>query len=214
MKQCTKCGETKPLDEFWKRKKAAPKHQGRHQQCAACMRGWYNNHRQENLTMLREQEQAWLAKAPAHYGRDSSRRYRARHGETLREKEKEYRRAYNRKNPDAYHLYYLANRDRFLERAKERKARRKGADGDGHTLAELHEYWRAEGMDPSVCTYCDESWEGWKTSAGDHVVPLSKGGADKVDNLVPCCRSCNSSKNDRLLHVEWTPPNMRLRNVS
>ena len=104
MKQCTKCGETKPLDEFWKRKKAAPTHQGRHQQCAACMRGWSNTHRQENLTMLREREQAWLAKAPAHYGRDSSRRYRARHGETLREKEKEYRRAYNRKIPDAYPL--------------------------------------------------------------------------------------------------------------
>ena len=209
MKQCTKCGETKPFDEFWKRKKAAPKHQGRHQQCAACMRGWYNNHRQENLTMLREREAAWRAKAPDDYGRDSSRRWRARHGETLREKEKEYRRAYKQRNPGAYHLYYLANRDRFLKKAQERKALRKGADGDGHTFAELHEYWRAEGMDPSVCTYCDESWEGWKTSAGDHVVPLSRRGSDRVDNLVPCCRSCNSSKNNRLLHVEWTPPNMR-----
>jgi hypothetical protein len=27
--------------------------------------------------------------------------------------------------------------------------------------------------------------------------------------LMPCCRSCNASKSDRLLHVEWTPPNMR-----
>ncbi len=214
MKECTKCGEMKPLDEFWKRKKAAPKHQGRQPQCAVCMRGWVNEYRQENLAMLREREIAWMAKAPTHYSRDRSRAWRVKQGETGRERERLSRAAWRRNNPDANHLYYLANKERFIKKAQERKALRKGADGDGHTFAELHKYWRGEGMDPSVCTYCDESWEGWKTSAGDHVVPLSKGGSDMVDNLVPCCRPCNSSKNDRVLYVEWTPPNMRLRNVS
>jgi 5-methylcytosine-specific restriction endonuclease McrA len=36
----------------------------------------------------------------------------------------------------------------------------------------------------------------------DHVVPLSRGGTHSDSNLVPCCRSCNSSKSDRLTE-EW-----------
>lgn len=30
----------------------------------------------------------------------------------------------------------------------------------------------------------------------DHVVPLAKGGADCLDNLMPCCRECNTWKAD------------------
>lgn len=33
----------------------------------------------------------------------------------------------------------------------------------------------------------------------DHVVPLSRGGSNALDNLVPCCTSCNSSKGARLV---------------
>ncbi len=36
----------------------------------------------------------------------------------------------------------------------------------------------------------------------DHVVPLSKGGEHSKDNLVPCCRSCNSRKNAKTPE-EW-----------
>ena len=31
----------------------------------------------------------------------------------------------------------------------------------------------------------------------DHVVPLSAGGNDELDNVVLCCRSCNSRKGAR-----------------
>lgn len=36
----------------------------------------------------------------------------------------------------------------------------------------------------------------------DHVIPKSRGGTNKDSNLVPCCRSCNSSKRFSLLN-EW-----------
>ncbi|MFD4246833.1 HNH endonuclease [Streptomyces sp. NPDC058525] len=43
------------------------------------------------------------------------------------------------------------------------------------------------------CTYC--SWE--NAAAVDHLVPLDEGGRDDITNLVPACRSCNSSKRNR-----------------
>lgn len=42
------------------------------------------------------------------------------------------------------------------------------------------------------CVYC-----GKNANTVDHIIPRSKGGQDEADNLVPCCKSCNSSKKDK-----------------
>ena len=42
------------------------------------------------------------------------------------------------------------------------------------------------------CVYC-----GKPANAVDHIIPKSKGGQDVEWNLVPCCKSCNSSKKDK-----------------
>jgi hypothetical protein len=41
-----------------------------------------------------------------------------------------------------------------------------------------------------TCVYCG----GTNRMGIDHVIPLSAGGANSVENIVPCCRSCNSRK--------------------
>ncbi len=43
---------------------------------------------------------------------------------------------------------------------------------------------------PSNCWYCGCS----DTSTVDHVTPKLMGGLDDLDNLVLCCKSCNSKK--------------------
>lgn len=47
------------------------------------------------------------------------------------------------------------------------------------------------------CAYCFDV-----ATERDHVVPLCKGGAHCISNIVPCCRSCNARKGTKLL-VEW-----------
>ena len=36
----------------------------------------------------------------------------------------------------------------------------------------------------------------------EHVVPVASGGATSVDNIIPACQSCNSSKGKKDM-IEW-----------
>ena len=49
------------------------------------------------------------------------------------------------------------------------------------------------------CAYCGKPH---KRLAQEHFIPLSKGGEYAKDNIVPACRSCNSSKNNKD-PLEW-----------
>src|SRR5262245_8489620 len=72
-----------------------------------------------------------------------------------------------------------------------------------HGLAEHHtaDEWRAKLSEyDGACAYCGEP-----ATTKDHVVPISKGGANTIDNIVPACKSCNSRKRDTL--DGWTPLN-------
>ncbi len=44
------------------------------------------------------------------------------------------------------------------------------------------------------CWYCKKPTTPYDDFQVDHVIPVSKGGVNRIDNLVPCCKSCNSTK--------------------
>lgn len=46
------------------------------------------------------------------------------------------------------------------------------------------------------CQYCQKPLYGDDATV-DHIVAKARGGTDDPDNLISCCRSCNSSKGDR-----------------
>jgi len=54
--------------------------------------------------------------------------------------------------------------------------------------------------DNHECQYCGASDD----LTCDHIVPLMRGGTNDNENLNTACRSCNSSKGDKLLD-EWRP---------
>lgn len=64
-------------------------------------------------------------------------------------------------------------------------------------------------MRSGPCAYCGSAAE-----SVDHVIPLSRGGAEAEENLVPACQHCNKSKGAKLLS-EWRPGGVtRLRRPS
>jgi hypothetical protein len=51
----------------------------------------------------------------------------------------------------------------------------------------------------SLCEYChaSEQWQ-YVSFTVDHVIPLTKGGANSIDNLALACFHCNRQKSDKL----------------
>lgn len=87
---------------------------------------------------------------------------------------------------EAHRRWKKKNPERMAFLKARRYARERGALGS-HTYQE----W----IDLKVkfrhkCASCFES----KPLTKDHIVPLSKGGSDKIENIQPLCRNCNSKK--------------------
>lgn len=88
--------------------------------------------------------------------------------------------------------YYDADPQKHIDRSRRRQ----------YKLAEgsvTKEEWKAIcDLFQNRCAYCRKQTELHQ----DHVIPLSKGGPHHPDNVVPACKSCNSSKNNK----EWPRP--------
>ena len=106
------------------------------------------------------------------------------------------------------------SKERYLKSAKGRAASRRKALTRSGLYAEAAGYGWGEAWEEvvclwgNVCVYCARP----DPDTADHVIPLSKGGSNYPCNLVPACKSCNSSKRDRAIedfcpdraaHIVW-----------
>jgi len=70
------------------------------------------------------------------------------------------------------------------------------------------QWWKRK-RSSGICHYCGENFSP-KELTMDHVIPLSRGGRSEKFNLVPCCKECNTQK-QQMLPTEWDEYMGRLR---
>lgn len=131
----------------------------------------------------------WL-KRNAQKARDAVRRWRERNPELNRERRRKYRRTAYLRNAakiNAQKAAYLASHPE-VKRAKEQayRARRVAAVGSFTGAEWLESLARWE----DLCAYCGATGP----LEADHRVPLSRGGTNFIDNILPACRRCNGRK--------------------
>ena len=132
-KTCTKCGETKPLDDFHRDKTGAG---GRRPDCKECVREYKRRYHEENRDKrleykrrYREENRDKVRESERRYreeNRDKMLDYKRRYYEETRDKRLEYARRYHEENRDkvleSQRRYYEESRDILNQGSKIRQA--------------------------------------------------------------------------------------------
>ena len=147
--------------------------------CTAAKRRAYNG---ERLPYVRTVQKAYRAANKDKISRNNKTAYDKMMADTEK-RAKQYA---------ATAAWYAAHPEVIQAKNANRDARMKGAPVRDLTRAKWEEIKAAHNW---LCVYC-----GSKPAqlTMDHVIPLSKGGSHTKGNIVPACKSCNSSKGNKI----------------
>ena len=138
-------------------------------------RKWKANNPEKYKASRKNSLGKWIAE-----NRDKVRGYVKKWNDKNRGKVNEYHKVWKAKNPD-----------KVATSRHNTRAQRKGAEGK-HTAQEWRELCERYG---NKCLCCGEE----KPLSVDHVIPLSKGGTNYIDNIQPLCLTCNKRKNTKTI---------------
>lgn len=157
----------------------------------------------------KEYQKEWR-KAHPDKAREWSRKWSKAHPEKRREYARKWRKAhYVAKEKPIRHVdpekikersrernrkWLAEHRDLDHQKRRNRRARIKEADGK-FTTQEWNDLRNDYGH---RCAYCNRPMD---RLTADHIIPLTRGGTNGIENIVPACHSCNSSKNAKPLLV-------------
>ena len=181
-KPCTKCDSSGPFYEASLRSRerlcvecVKQRSRDNYHRNAEARRVQKKDYRSANLEKTRSANRQWLAANGADRNARIRERRKGPEGDRVRAKEREQYRLRIVRDPNAI-------------RARDEKRRSAKRAGGAFTGTE----WG--GLIRSCKGKCLACGRGDLPLTVDHVIPLSKGGLNTIDNIQPLCRSCNSSK--------------------
>jgi 5-methylcytosine-specific restriction endonuclease McrA len=182
-KVCNGCGIKKPLSEYYKAAKGKDGHRGK---CKVCDNTRTKAYYQTPQATEKRRISAALWKAN---NKDKIREYNKKHGHTayLKYKETEHGKEVRRRNKLKYNSTL---KGKLTDKRKHHKRRAIMENAGTFT----NEQWQERLAEYNYCcAYCYNSFPVNELTI-DHMHPISRGGTNTIDNLVPACKSCNSRK--------------------
>ena len=172
---------------------------------------YYKKHYMENITKLKEYKRKWYL-----YNRDR-----------ILEDRKIYQEKNKGKISKRNKEYYIKNKDKILEQVdkwqknnpgmlkrnlnKYRKTEKgKAADQRAKSKRRAREEEMINTLTAQEwidilkeykfrCAYCGKEFNLFDKETRDHVIPISKGGDNTKENVVPACNKCNAKKSNKIL---------------
>jgi hypothetical protein len=154
-----------------------------------------------NPDKVQEKKRRWRAANPER-DKAQAKRYREKHPEKIRIKLRRYRienaerlapdnrrraRQYQKDNPEAVRKY-----------VNTRRARQRNAEGS-HTVKELEALIASQDFE---CIGCGADLWHPRNRTLDHIIALSRGGSQWIENIQYLCKPCNSRKHDNT-QLQW-----------
>ena len=214
MKKCTKCGVEKPVTEeyFCKTNKTKSGFRGNCKSCEFEYRElnkerlktynktWRENNKEKKKVSDKNYQEAnkdaikinlknWKIKNKEKIGK-----YMKKYSFDNKERERERVSVWRKENPNGRRDWYLKNIEGVKIKAHARRSKMRSLPS---TLTAEQWVDVKKHFDHS-CAYCGNK----KPLEQDHFVPLTKDGEYTHNNIIPACKSCNSSKNNKDF-FEW-----------
>lgn len=174
-KVCTKCKKELPATKEYFRVDKRLKC-GLQPNCKECDR----QYRVENKDRIAERDKKYREE-----NKDRLTDYQIKYREDNRERKVEFNRQYREDNKEYFRSY---------------QQKRKSFERNLPSTLTTNQWRHARSYFNHGCAYCGRK----RKLEQDHFWPLSKGGGYTATNIIPACRSCNSSKHNKPFE-EWYP---------
>lgn len=222
MKQCTKCHEWKDKSAF--NRNARYKTSGLNPVCKMCDSIIRKAQYAANPEHYRKRMRKYYADHPDAYQKGQARKkiVKAWRKPESRVKSAEYKRNHREQARKWQKTYYQKFKDKCRAAIKKWYAshpnfeseyrRKRYAENPQREIARVHKH---QALLKNAGTFTQAEWDALCARYGnrclrcgsdgpltiDHVIPLSRGGKNTIDNIQPLCHKCNSSKGAK--HIDY-----------
>lgn len=221
-KHCSKCGNEYPATNVYFYPKKGSKY-NLSSNCRECIKSRSREYRSANPDKVREMNHSWYLKNREKANK-TSQEWNATHPESFNASKRKWRNANIEHSREYHRNWRAANRDksrsysrkwkrlhyetaleidRIRHRNKPDRAKANDLRREARKLM-LPASYTADDWNRSLsffgytCAYCGRQRGLWNPMTADHFIPLSSPECPGTvpSNMIPACRSCNSSKND------------------
>jgi len=189
---------------------------------------WYQDHKEEvkeqhkqyrlnHKEERREYNKQWTLDHPGYFKqqyldhKEERKQYNIDHKEKRAEKRKQYcldhkeeTAAYDRQRRFDHPEYFKQHAKQYLQtpegKATSQRGNTKRRVREGNIINTLtsQEWIDILKEYKFRCAYCGCEFDLFNKPTRDHVIPISKGGHNTKENIVPACQSCNSKKHNKI----------------